>query len=71
MSAKLTCDQCGIDVTNAGPMPNYRLRLTSEAQPHGGGAVFALIVNPDIPVGVYDFCSKRCLTGWLSSAEDS
>ena len=65
---KTTCDFCGNDLTEAGPMPAYRLVLSEEKLRNSSGYEFAVSVTP--PLGrPHHFCHKGCLTRWLNGEE--
>lgn len=60
------CDHCGADLSDAGPMPSYRIALASEAIPNSGPAMFDVAVGPQIPEPMH-FCKMACLTGWITA----
>ena len=63
---KITCDNCGKDITTTGAMPTYRLHLSAEPLPHTGNAVFAVMVYPPIENDKY-FCDVKCLKEFFKS----
>lgn len=56
---EVACDTCNSDLTNTDGMPKYRLRLSSEALPHTGGA-YTVLVSPPIDEDMH-FCGLKCL----------
>lgn len=65
MTAKVTCDQCGKDLTETGNCEDYRLTLQSERIPsRRGGTVTAMAANPDLKRPHY-FCGLQCLILWV------
>ncbi len=60
---KITCDSCGADLTTTGNCVDYRLAVTSEPIPSGGGLVTLMHVEPIIPHAAH-FCGMQCLARW-------
>ena len=61
---RISCDHCNEDITSAGSMPTFRLRLVAEALPHASKIVNAVLVQPPIKEDKY-FCDFICLGEWL------
>jgi len=55
----ITCDNCGVDITEAGQMPTYRIHVSSEKLPNNMRSEFAVMVYP--PTGDEYYCSVGCL----------
>ena len=61
---KITCDDCGKDITETGSMPAFRLVLSSEKLPSSANSIYAVLVEPPID-RTYYFCNCICLRRWL------
>jgi hypothetical protein len=61
---KIICDQCHGDLTSAGSMPDFRLKLMAENLPFESGCVFSTYVVPPIKNDQH-FCGMACLRKWL------
>lgn len=62
---KITCDDCGKDLTETGGMPAFRLTLSSEPIPHNTSIVLAILVYPEVKRNRH-FCNLACLRNWLA-----
>lgn len=62
------CDNCRYDLTRAGSVPKYRLKLDQEKIPGPTGGYH---VHADKPLGEWvdhlHFCGVDCLMGWVNS----
>lgn len=56
----IICDACGSDLTRTGNSVDYRLVVTSEGIPSGGGAVTDWGASPPVK-RAYHFCGLKCL----------
>jgi hypothetical protein len=56
----MTCDGCGMDLTDSGSMPGFYLTLTSAMMPSTSESRFAMHVTPSI-VEPMHFCGLGCL----------
>ena len=63
-TVKIECDNCDEDLNDAGAMPSFRLRLTSESIPNSGGMVYSILTYPPIEHDLY-FCGLGCLNHWM------
>ena len=63
---KITCDQCGYDLTYTTNCVGYYVSVTSPQQGHfpDGGAVTAMMAYPKC--GDMDFCDMDCLKKWVT-----
>lgn len=66
--AVITCDNCGSDISDAGPMPSFRLCLKPERIKNSGGIMYAVLSDPPISRD-HHFCGLRCLHVWLDSVD--
>ncbi len=67
---KITCDECGRDITTTGNSIDYRLAIKSERIPSCGGAVTDMMICPPIDSDKY-FCGWRCFQEWCLKACES
>ena len=58
---KITCDQCGEDITTTGNCVDYRIVLANQSIPSLGGVVTAMDILPHLKHDYYYFCSTDCL----------
>jgi len=65
-TTKVTCDNCGSDLTTTGNSGNTRVVLTCEQVPNPSGISTAMvpIVWPEHPL---HFCSDHCFWVWAAS----
>lgn len=66
-TVEIKCDGCGIDLTDAGAMPIYRLVLSAEAVANSGNVLYSVAVQPDIKRH-HHFCGLTCLDLWRDRA---
>lgn len=60
---KVSCNQCGNDLTHTGNCIDYRIALCNERIPSkGSAAVTDMHISPPIEHPMH-FCSIRCLCG--------
>lgn len=64
INVKITCDDCGNDLTTTGNSEDYRLCLKPEAIPSSGGIVTDLAAHPPIDKAAY-FCDIPCFLRWV------
>lgn len=65
---KVTCDNCGADLTSTGNSVDYRLALASEKLPLHAGAMSCTdtMIFPPITHDAH-FCGMVCLKKWVDS----
>lgn len=62
-TVEIKCDGCDGDLTDAGPMPTFRLELTPQAVSNSGSVLYSVAVQADIDRS-YHFCGLSCLDHW-------
>lgn len=63
---KITCDQCGADLTTTGNCEDYRIALRNESIQSRSGFVTVMGASPHLKSNAY-FCGTRCLAKWVSA----
>ncbi len=61
---KITCDNCNSDLTESSNSVDYRIKLYSQRMPCHDGAVFDMLISPQIPEPMH-FCGLGCLSIWV------
>ena len=62
--AKITCDQCGKDLTSTGNCEDWRLALINQPIPHKGPTATSMAIPPILD-GAKHFCGLGCLASWV------
>lgn len=57
---KVTCDNCGKDLTSTGNCQDWRIALVNDRIPSRGGVVTAMASSPCLKHNLY-FCGLDCL----------
>lgn len=64
-TVKITCDQCGEDITDTGLMPKCRIVIHSERLPHTTNERYAISAHDPVPTPLY-FCSWACMELYIT-----
>jgi hypothetical protein len=64
---KVTCDQCGRDITSTGNCEDWRLALVNERIPHYGRGTSTLMSIQRCLDKDYYFCGFMCLKTWVEA----
>lgn len=63
---KITCDQCGRDLTTTGNCEDFRIAVVNERITVTGGAVTSMSIEPHLQHD-YHFCGCVCLRNWATT----
>lgn len=61
----IKCDECGLDMSDNGPMPGYMVKVRSEKIRQSGGICYAVAVYPSTKDK--DFCGYTCMKKHMDS----
>jgi hypothetical protein len=62
-TVKISCDECGADLSYSGNSVDYRVALLNESIPSRGGFVTDMMIYPALEQNAY-FCGLGCLDKW-------
>lgn len=63
---KITCDNCGADLTDTGNSVDYRLVLDNQRLPLRGDTCTDMMIHPPIKKAAH-FCGTMCAFKWLAN----
>lgn len=63
----ITCDQCGKDLSESGPMPTYMITLDSVMVSSTSDFRYAVHVTPPVARQKH-FCGPKCVAGFMRDA---
>ncbi len=66
LEQKITCDQCGHDLTLTSNCEDWRIVLKSEPIPSREGFVTSMAILPPLHE-IFHFCGNRCLKDWVAT----